>query len=448
MKKTRMAALAAVALMAPTLVATSAGAQDSAPVADPNAPTYEITIRNINEGQWLTPPNVAIHDTSVNVWRRGHAATPGVQAVAENGAVPVLAAELSAALDQTGLGNSVVGSGGVEGPIPPGESRTFTLTSSEERLSAVAMLVCTNDGFAGLDSVRLPSRDGQTRTYRARAYDAGTEINTELHADLVPAPFCGGEGAGTGESNPELAENGVIARHRTIRGVGDLDGIFDWSGPVAEISVTRMNPTPSYTITFENVTEGQYFTPPNVAIHDRNVRVFQRGSHASNGVQQVAENGGVPVLAAELQAAVDDAGFGASTVGNTDEASGPIGPGQSRSFQLTADGNQFSLVSMLICTNDGFGGIDGNWFSLRNPGDSRTWNVRAYDVGTEINTELHADLVPAPFCGGEGAGTGESNPELAENGTISRHRTIRGVGDLGPEFDWKSAVARVTITRN
>ena len=125
----------------------------------------------------------------------------------------------------------------------------------------------------------------------------------------------------------------------------------------------------------------------------------------------------------------------------------PIGPGESRTFQLTADGNRVSMVSMLICTNDGFAGMHGQRFNLR-PGQSRSWPVGAFDAGTEINTERHEDLVPAPFCGGGGVGTDESNPELAENGVISRHRTIQGVGDLGAEFDWRGQVARVTITRD
>ena len=67
---------------------------------------------------------------------------------------------------------------------------------------------------------------------------------------------------GTTESNPELAENGVIRRHRGIRGVGDLSEQFDWTGRVAEITVTRNDPAPTYTITVENLTSGGFLTPP------------------------------------------------------------------------------------------------------------------------------------------------------------------------------------------
>jgi len=102
----------------------------------------------------------------------------------------------------------------------------------------VEFTITTNDGFGGIDSRGLPRSEGRTRNYPLRAFDAGTEINTELRADLVGAPFCG-EGAGSGESNPDLAENGVIKRHRTLRGVGDLDAGLDWSGPVAKVTITN-----------------------------------------------------------------------------------------------------------------------------------------------------------------------------------------------------------------
>ncbi len=443
MKRTRLAAAVAAALLIPALAAPAAGAEsDSAEngtAPTESAPTYTVTYRNLTEGQYQTPPVFVAHDRDVSVFRRNRSASPGVQAVAENGNVPALVAELQAAVDDQGLGLTGVGA---DAPIPPGGEVTFEFTTDEPRLSIVSMLICTNDGFAGLNTWQLPLKDDQTKRTRLRAYDAGTEINTELRADLVPAPFCG-EGEGSGESDPELAENGRIRIHRTIRGVGDLGPEFDWKGRVAEIVVTRNDPAPTYTITVENMTGGQYLTPPNVAIHERSVDVFSRGSAASPAVQAVAENGGVPVLAGALKAAIDDAGLGASTVGGD----GPIAPGESATFQLTADGNRLSMVSMLICTNDGFAGIDSKRFNLKE-GQTRSFRVRAYDAGTEINTERYTDLVPAPFCGGDGVGTGETNPELAENGVIRRHRTIRGVGDLGPEFDWKGPVATVTITRN
>lgn len=425
-----------------TLTTAVGGHSASAAYGDPA--TYLVEFTNTTDAQYLTPPNFAAHGNDVNVWRRGQPASAGVQAVAENGGVPILAAELQAALDDTGLGDSVVGTPGAAGPIAPAETVSFEVTTDEQYFSVVSMIICTNDGFAGIDSRGLPGTEGRTRNYPLHAYDAGTEINTELRADLVGAPFCG-EGEGSGASNPDLAEDGRITRHRTIRGVGDLNPALDWQGPVGELSITKLAPLRNYTVTIENLTDGQYLTPANFAAHGSDVNVWRRGQAASAGVQAVAENGGVDVLAAELQAALDDTGLGVSTVG-APGAAGPVAPGEAVSFDISTDQRKFSIVSMIICTNDGFAGLDSRNLP-RWDGAERTFYVRAYDAGTEVNTELRADLVGAPFCG-EGAGSGESNPDLAENGVIKPHRTLLGVGDIDAGLDWNGPVAKITVTNN
>ena len=200
--------------------------------------TYVVEFENLTEGQYLTPPNWAAHDRGADVFELGEAASPGVEAVAERGGVPVLAEELLAAIDEQGLGVSGVGG---SDPIGPGGSVSFEFTTAESRLSIVSMIVCTNDGFAGLDGRRLPGRDGQSRTYYLRDYDAGTELNTENRADLVPAPFCNGPG-GTGEDQPEIDGEGRITRHRTLQGVGDLPDSFDWRSPAAAVTIEHGEP--------------------------------------------------------------------------------------------------------------------------------------------------------------------------------------------------------------
>ena len=79
------------------------------------------------------------------------------------------------------------------------------------------------------------------------AYDAGTEINTEDAADLVPpCQSLGGATAdpgesGTGMSNPALAENGVIRHHPGIQGLDDLDPVHHgWGEYVAKVTVRRI----------------------------------------------------------------------------------------------------------------------------------------------------------------------------------------------------------------
>lgn len=445
MRRRAFAVLAALSVVVATLSVGVASAED-APAASGDVDvqalgaTYTVTFRNLTGGQYLTPPNYAAHTPSVDVFERNEPASAAVQAVAENGGVPVLAAALDKAVDQAGLGVSGVGAAA---PVAPGDEVSFEITTIANHLSVVAMLICTNDGFAGLDSAKLPTRDGQTRTYRLRGYDAGTEVNTELDADLVPAPFCLGGDIGSGETNPDLAESGVIRRHRGITGVGDLDSSFDFGPVVAEVEVTRNNPAATYTVSVTNLTDGQYLTPPNFAAHYRSADVFSNGEAASPAVQGLAENGDVGGLAAALTAALDDTGAGVSGVG----AEAPIAPGGQASFEITTTADRLTVLSMIICTNDGFGGLD----SARLPssdGHSRTYRLRAYDAGTEVNTELDADLVPAPFCLGSDIGSGETNPALAENGVITRHGGITGVGDLDDSFDFGRVVGEVEITRH
>jgi hypothetical protein len=103
------------------------------------------------------------------------------------------------------------------------------------------MLICTNDGFSGVDSLMLPG-SGST-SVDTNAYDAGSEMNTEDFADIVPP--CQGligvesDDEGTGMSNPDLAEGGVITVHAGIQGGDDLTvADHGWSDPVARITVT------------------------------------------------------------------------------------------------------------------------------------------------------------------------------------------------------------------
>jgi hypothetical protein len=196
--------------------------------------TYRVTVENLTSNQTITPVVVASHQRAFRLFEEGAAASPGLQQLAENGGVPDLAGELVA--NERVSDVAVVG----EGPIAPGTSATgyVTATRHANRLSVAGMLICTNDGFAGATSLRLPWRLGSERTTAANAYDAGTETNTELYVDLVEP--CDGVG-GSGESNPALAEGRVVHGHEGIVGSGDLSvAQHGWMDPVFEVTVTRI----------------------------------------------------------------------------------------------------------------------------------------------------------------------------------------------------------------
>jgi hypothetical protein len=136
------------------------------------------------------------------------------------------------------------------GDIPPllaGESVTVRIRVGlgATRLSWASMLICTNDGFTGNSGVRLPQHVGDTEVLLTNGYDAGTEMNTEDFADLVPpcGPLSGVDsgGQGTGMSDPSLAEGGVIQHHAGIQGIADLDpAIHGWTDPVARVTIRRV----------------------------------------------------------------------------------------------------------------------------------------------------------------------------------------------------------------
>jgi hypothetical protein len=120
---------------------------------------------------------------------------------------------------------------GAGGAIPPGASRTYTVQTSGrfDRLSLLTMLVNTNDGFTGLDSLHL---GGNGTTLETMAYDAGSEVNNELTA-FIPGPCC---------NHPFVRdpEGELIRMHEGITGRGDLDpAVYGWHGAVARIEIDR-----------------------------------------------------------------------------------------------------------------------------------------------------------------------------------------------------------------
>lgn len=192
--------------------------------------SWKITIENLTnpEAQPFSPPLFVVHDRRVYVWRTGQIASHAIAAVMEDANNAV--AE-SAYNSLSGVSHAFTGPGG---PLAPGTSRSYTVTTNGpfRRLSIVTMLVNTNDGFTGLDSLRLTR---QRRTIPTIAYDAGSEKNNQLKA-FIPGPCCGNFFV----RDPEGA---VIRPHPGIQaGVGDLDpAIFGWQNPVAQITV---EPTP------------------------------------------------------------------------------------------------------------------------------------------------------------------------------------------------------------
>ena len=77
----------------------------------------------------------------------------------------------------------------------PGKSDSVTIEGEPAQcISVTAMLVNTNDAFAGVDCVNVSElKNGEMMTIALPTYDAGTENNSE-EASTIPGPAGGGEG--------------------------------------------------------------------------------------------------------------------------------------------------------------------------------------------------------------------------------------------------------------
>ena len=243
MRRTLSISLAAMLLALIAGAALPAGAQSARPSS------FRVTITNLAEGQPLTPPVVALHKANVDIFTVGEAASFEVKEIAENGNNAPL-------LGVLGSLNAVADfAEGTTGPlVPPGtpgdamfdQSVEFELAPEpgSRFLSVVSMLICTNDGFSGVDSIHVPKAVGETVTHLANAYEAGTEANTEDLRDMVPPcqDLMGVTGGpGTGQSDPALAQNSVIQHHSGITGRRDLiPEVHGWTDPVMRIEIEAL----------------------------------------------------------------------------------------------------------------------------------------------------------------------------------------------------------------
>jgi hypothetical protein len=252
------------------------------------AQTIDIQITNLTHAQHFTPRLVIAHEPSFDAFEPGVQATSALAWLGEAGVIddaqnPASSGEnFEALLGPTDIDN---GSntwhrfGGLSAPSTS-ENVSFN-TLGKTHLSILAMLIPTNDAFAGLDSITIPTIPG-SYTYILNAYDGGTELNDELNSmrtDIVEqggtplggyaAPGVAGAGAspvplgvgGTGvavevgfaEDGSAIGSNevvdgtdGPVHIHRNVLGDTSLtDGASDlestehrWLNPVARVIIT------------------------------------------------------------------------------------------------------------------------------------------------------------------------------------------------------------------
>ena len=209
------------------LMGCGSGNEASTPLG---ARTFEVTLTNLtstadNSGQPFSPPVFVTHDATTRLWELGQAASLGIQVIAETGR----RSEQLDALNPLKGGSVLSVETPLSSPLRPGASVTVRVTvdAAHPYLSHAWMLERTNDAFGGQDSVNLFTQEG-AKTYELVGLDSGTEVNSEKRG------FLGSLGGG----NARDPESKVIRPHEGITGRGDAPLSWNWSNPVARVTIT------------------------------------------------------------------------------------------------------------------------------------------------------------------------------------------------------------------
>jgi len=196
--------------------------------ADDKTGIYAVTITNLTRGTTFTPVMVATHKKGIHVFQPGKAASTELAAIAEGGNFE----PLSTRLINSGAAYDIASNGEL---LAPGASTTIMVKMARHfrHVTVTSMLIPTNDAFIAVNGVQGPKNRHHHKVIMSPAYDAGSEPNDELCAN-IPGPVCGGEG---GSPDGE----GYVHIHAGIQGIGDLASAdYDWRNPVARIVIKRM----------------------------------------------------------------------------------------------------------------------------------------------------------------------------------------------------------------
>ncbi len=211
------------------------------------AAEFTVTVKNLTNGTYFTPLLITAHDGDTRLFETGSPASPVLQAMAEGGNLSGLSTlvggpDRDTVVDPAG---GLLAPGGMVSEVYLNTNRT-----RHRYLSLVAMLLPTNDGFVGVDSLPIPRKPG-TYKYHLVGYDAGTEANDERitggGAPGVPGiPAAPGGDAGSGGSGVSGVDiNTTVHIHRGVVGDADPEGgssdldsaIHRWLNPVAELII-------------------------------------------------------------------------------------------------------------------------------------------------------------------------------------------------------------------
>jgi len=189
-----------------------------------------------------------------------------------------------------------------------------------------------------------------------------------------------------------------------------------------------------FEVKVENLTNFQPLSPVGISFADTGF--FMGGEKASVALEHLAEGGDNSQL---LAAAV-----------NSESMSGVLLPGQSAVLNIKKGFGimKFSSYSMLVNTNDAFTGVNGKDVSALKVGEKMVINTRAFDAGTEANSEA-AGTIPGPAdTNGEGFNATRDDVDV-----VAFHRGVVTKDDglsssiLTEQHKFDNPVMRLTIRR-
>jgi len=399
-------------------------------------------------------------------------------------------------------------------PIFPGDAYEFTVQAGANvtpgdggtRLSFVTMFVQSNDLFLAPDESGIELYDASGNPIGVSApsditdqillWDAGTEVN-EMTGSASQKPQQDAMASDVG-----MDENGVVTE---ITGNSDGVNTLPNVNEVVKVTVLNQNGT-EFLVRIENVSNSMTIATPAMgagttaavpvspivwAVHTADNPFFTTGVAASEGVEDIAEDGFITVESARVTentglivplspgvwAVHDDGVTPLFELGTTDfgegleavaedgtptdlaealsskdrvissgafntpvGASAPsaIGPGGSYSFDITASpGDRLSLATMFVQSNDWFYSFSEDGIALFNGDTPATGDVTSslglYDAGTEV------DEFP-------GSGMNQVIRQGAANGgAVDSDTNVRTVTNPPANVEAKENIIKVTI---
>lgn len=207
--------------------------------------TFEVTIENLTTGQPFSPGVIVTHDKRATLFKLGTRPSAGIIGIAEDGEPATALAELPGMAGIYAVISTEAPIHRMGGPGP--SSATFMINAPQgaTHISLAVMLICSNDGFTGIDSMPLPSNEV---VRYGNAYDAGSEINDVMSESIVDP--CGEIGPvafpadGNNDALPE--DGGRVTGFGAIRLKGDLTAAHRWQGRVSRITIRPVSGAMSF----------------------------------------------------------------------------------------------------------------------------------------------------------------------------------------------------------